>query len=246
MQLKKQVAVDRLQARQLAESGHWQEAGRRLHRCMQLARELTGTRPPPVWAVELDCRIREHFASSRRLYVYYSRSRPACPASPDAGFAPRVVPVSQAGGWWVVPIVLVVAAGVFVDVSEAVRNAESAALLSFNFVLAAAIILVYGGMQVMALLGWRSYFRFAPGMAELLTYRIWRSRAHVDAIPLRECDVMIDTTSRQIVLTLVDRGADACVRTYTIRHTADNLDACLRSVMSAAPMQALSHEELVQ
>jgi hypothetical protein len=246
IRLIRQVQQDRRKAEELVDQHAWDEAGLRLHRGTQLLRELAGNRPPPDWAVGLDRRIREHLSMSRRVYVYYSGSRPACPDSPEAGFAPRIVPVSHAGGWWVVPIVLVLAAGVFVDVGEAVRNAESARLTSFNFVLAAAIILVYAGMQAMALLGWRSYFRFAPGLAELLTYRIWRSRPYVDTIPLRSCDVMIDTTSWQIVLTLVDRGADACVSSYQVRRSPENLETCLRSVLSSAPIQSLSREELVQ
>jgi hypothetical protein len=63
---------------------------------------------------------------------------------------------------------------------------------------------------------------------------------------LRESDVLLDLTSWQIVLTLLDRATNREVCTYTIRRTAENLEACFRAVLSSADVQSLSSEDLAQ
>jgi hypothetical protein len=239
------IRADRRAIESRIKEGAWAEAACRLHRCTHLRRELFGPGRTPSWAKQADDRVRPHLSAARRLYVHYRDPAPALPGRPEAGFTPRVVPVSVAGGWWMVPIVLVLAAAVLADVGAAVHRRAFAGLATVNFVVAATIVVVYLTTHLLALLGWRTYFRFAPGVAEVLNYRIWRSRPDVSTVPLRAYDTLLDLTGSSIILTLVERGARAWTRVWQLRNNTENRDVCLRALFSRAEIPGLSREHLV-
>jgi len=223
----------------------WAEAACRLHRCAHLRRELYGPGRMPAWAEEADARIRPHLSSARRVYVHYRDEPPLVPDRPEAGFTPCIVPVSVAGGWWMVPIVLVLAAAVLADLGTAIHRGSYGHLASVNFIVAATIVVAYLGTHLLALLGWRTYFRFAPGVAEVLNYRVWRSRPDVSTVPLREYDALVDVTGPSVVLTLVERRTRAWYRVWQLRNTAENREVCLRALLSSAEVPDLSREHLM-
>ncbi|MBN1512313.1 MAG: hypothetical protein JXB13_09885 [Phycisphaerae bacterium] len=227
------------------EENAWAEAACRLHRCAHLRRELYGPGRMPSWTAEADVRIRPHLASARRVYVHYRGEPPRVPDRPEAGFAPCIVPVSVAGGWWMVPIVLVLAAAVLADLGTAVHRGSYGGLASVNFVVAATVVVVYLGTHLLALLGWRTYFRFAPGVAEVLNFRVWRSRPDVSTVQLGEYDALVDVTGPSIVLTLVERDTRAWYRVWQLRNTAENREVCLRALLSGAEVPDLSREHLM-
>jgi hypothetical protein len=229
------------------EQNAWTEAACRLHRCTHLRRELYGPGRMPPWVEETDACIRPHLSSTRRVYVHY-RDRdepPRVPDRPEAGFTPCIVPVSVAGGWWMVPIVLVLTAAVLADLGTAIHRGSYGHLASVNFVVAATIVVAYLGTHLLALLGWRTYFRFAPGVAEVLNYRVWRSRPDVSTVQLREYDALVDVTGPSVVLTLVDRETRAWHRVWQLRNTAENREVCFRALLSRAEVPDLSREHLM-
>jgi len=216
--------------------------------CMEqgaLRRELHGPGRMPLWAEKADGLIRPHLSSARRVYVHFRDAVPRIPERPEAGFTPCVLPVTVAGGWWMVPIVLVVAAAVLADLVTAVHRGSWGHLASVNFVVAATIVIVYLCAQLLALLGWRTYFRFAPGVAEVLNFRVWRNRPNVSTVRLREYDVLLDVTGSSIVLTLVDRRTRAWYRVWQLRNSAANREICLRALLSTAETPDLSPEHLM-
>jgi hypothetical protein len=133
-----------------------------------------------------------------------------------------------------VPVILVVAANVFADLMAALQSGQWHSLVRFSFVLSSTILVVYAALHLLALMGWREYFRFAPGMVERLTYRLLRTRPEIEPIHLRDYDAFLDLTGWTVGLTLIDPRQRQTAFSCQLRNNAENLDSCLRSLLSAA------------
>jgi hypothetical protein len=221
-------------ARSRVAAGDWTEAALHLHRHAVLAREFWGRDPRGPESTRLDADIRQHLGTSRRVYLHVHRRRPALPDNVEAGFSPRVVPSSVAGGWWMVPVILVLAANVFADLTTALQSGQWHVLVRFSFVLSSAILAVYAAVHLLALMGWREYLRFAPGMVERVTYRVLRTGPKIEPIHLRTYDAFVDLTGWTIGLTLTDPRRNRTVFSCQLWNNAENLDSCLRSLLSVA------------
>ncbi|MCP4594771.1 MAG: hypothetical protein GY842_28905 [bacterium] len=230
------------QAQSAADGGRWSEAAVCLHRYGIMRSELGRQAEPRAQA--LDRMVRPHLGGGRRLYVYHRSTAPPVPETPSAGFQPQVVPISVAGGWWIGLVVAVLAIGALAELRDALVTGVWSGLLNVNFVAAAAILAVYAYVSAAGFLGRRSYFRFAPGTAELLRFRAFAASTHIDTIPLRECDVFLDVTGFSATVAFVERSGGRVVAEYHLSRSPRTLEICFRAVLSAAPVQALPEREL--
>lgn len=225
-------------------SGEWPEAAVHLHRYATLARELWGRDPTGPEPARWDAEIRQHLSRARRVYVHFHQRRPGLPDNVQAGFSPRVIPTRVGGGWWMVPVILVVAANVFSDLMTALNTGQWHQLVRIRFLVSSGVLVVYAGVHLLALMGWREYFRFAPGMAERLTYRVLRTRPEIEPIRLRTHDAFLDVTGWTVVLTLIDPGRRHAVFSCQLRNNAENVDSCFRALLSTAELGAPPQDAL--
>jgi hypothetical protein len=240
-------------ARRFAERGEWQAAALHLHRHVLLRAELKtstlakgGYRGAPVDAevARLDQYLAPHLSPGRRLYLYHSKTPPVLPESPEAGFQPRVVPVATAGGWWTAGIVSLVAVAMFGHLAGALASGDWRSLARLNFIIEAGAVLAYVVVVMGGFLGRRTYFRFSPGVAELLRFKLRARSTETQAILLRRCDVFLDLTGPGTVLSLADRTTGRRVAEYELGRGAEVVETCLRAVLSTAPEHTLPAHEL--
>ena len=233
-------------ARTCAEEGDWASAGLHLHRAAVLRAEL-GIRPSGDRDEEierLDALIAPRLPPLRRLFIYHAALPPALPESPESGFQPRVVPISVAGGWWTAAIITIVAVAMLGHLSAALAARDWRALVNLNFIVEAAVLLAYGYLGLTGLLGRRRYFRFSPGVAELLHFKLRAGASETESIPLRRCDVYLDVTRPSAMLTLVDRDRRRRIAEYELGGGREVIETCLRAVLSVAPEHPLPKDEL--
>lgn len=225
-------------ARRLVELGEWPAAALHLHRHVLLRGALDDD------VVRLDQLISPHLQPGRRLYLYYWGTPPTLPDSPEAGFQPRVVPVSTAGGWWTAGIVALVAVAMFGHLAGVLASGDWRSLARLNFIVEAGVVLAYGAVVMGGLLGRRAYFRFSPGVAELLRFKLRASATETQAISLRRCDVFLDLTGPGAVLSLADRASGRRMAEYELGRGREITETCLRAVLSTAPEHPLPPHEL--
>ncbi len=242
LRLTRQARADLVETERLVEARNWQDAARTLHRYSLLWTEVW--RRLPARGRQLDTVIREHLTSNRRLYIYYVDAPPLLPDTPEAGFAPRVVP-SAIVGWWTMLTFLVLAATTYAELTGALRSQQWRALRAVNFLVLAACLTGYAYLYLMAVLGKRQYFRFAPGIAQMMAFGIVGTRAKVRSFHLRECDVVLDLTGASVVLA-TPSGPDPKARhRYHLARKPQVIDACLRAVLSTATVRDLPESRLV-
>lgn len=229
-------------AERAVREGRWEQAALHLHRHALLRGDLG--RPPDARTEPLDHTVGPHLTPHRRLYLYYRTDPPPIPDTPGAGFQPRVVPVSIAGGWWTGLIAALLAVGLVSELRDALVTGQWRMLLNVNFIVVAALLVVYAYLYTAGFFGRRSYFRFTPGTAELLHFKVRASRTRTETIPLRACDVCLDLTRPTAVLTFVDRAGGRPLADYHLTRDPQTIETCLRAVLSQAPIHPLPAGEL--
>jgi len=222
--------------------GRWKEAARVLHRYCLMQQEVWGRLPARV--ATLDAAIRPHLDARRRLYVYYTGGPPPLPDTPTAGFAPRVVPAALVG-WWTMLIFVALAATTYAELTGVLRSQQWRMLRAANFVILAGCLGAYAYVYLITALGRQHYFRFAPGVAELLTFGVFRTRARVQAIHLRESDTVLDLTGSAVVLATFRPERRRGMQSHHLAKRPEVVEACLRAVLSTAPMHAMPDARLV-
>jgi hypothetical protein len=219
----------------------WVAAARVLHRCC-LLRSAVWRRVGPR-AAEWDAQIRPHLLRSRRIYVYFRETPPPRPEDPTSSFTPEVFGVGVPSVWSVVALVPLIAILYFL-VDYIMRTEEWMLLLSVNVVLMVCLLLGYGTFYTLLLFGRVSYVRLAPGVAQWLRFAPLRRRPRIEAFNLREHDAVLDTTGWRTTFSLVDRTDARTVHTFTLPSGADVTTACLRAVLSSAPIPPLADDQL--
>ena len=240
--LTRTARADLEQATVDARAGRWVRVALHLHRYGILRGEL-GRRPDPV-VDELDRAARPHLPSLRRLYVYYRNTPPPMPETPTAGFHPRVVPLSVGGGWWTGAIVAVLAVGALADVRDAFVTGNWQALNNVSFIVVAAVLAAYAYVYAAGFLGRRSYFRFAPGSAELMQFKVRANKTRTETVLLRACDVFLDVTRSVAALSFVEHPGGRRIAEYHLSRDPQTIETCLRAVLSEAPVHSLPEGEL--
>ena len=233
---------DLAQAEGAARAGRWEEAALRLHRYGLLRGERGRAAAPAAGALDQLCR--PHLPTQRRLHVYYGADPPPVPEMPAAGFEPRIVPQSVAGGWWTGAIVALLAVGALAELRDAWVSRHWQDLLNVNFVLAAVLLAGYAGAYVLGFLGRRSYLRFAPGVVERLQFAVRTDRTRVAAIAVRDCDAFLDVTHRTAAFDLVERATGRRLMSCCLARNPDTVEACLRTILSEAAQRPLPEREL--
>lgn len=224
-------------------AGRWREAGLLLHRYCLLQQELWTRVPDRVR--QLDEVIRRHLQPRRRLYVYYVKRPPPLPNTPEAGFAPRVAPAAVVR-WWTVPLFLFLLATAYNELTAVLGGEPWYGLRAVNFLVLAVLVVVYLYLQVTAALGRRHYFRFAPGVAEYLTFGIVGRRARVRSIDLRRQDAVLDLTGPSVALATVPPAPSGKPRCYHLARRPEVVETCLRAALSTAPMREMPRAQLVE
>ncbi|MCP4250473.1 MAG: hypothetical protein GY778_25805 [bacterium] len=236
------AAAEHAVADTAADPARWRRAGVHLHRSCLLRREVWPGLPQRVG--ELDEQIRRHLRPGRRLYIYYPDRPPPLPETPEAGFEPRVV-LSAVFGWWTIPMFVVLASTVYAELTGSLKSQQWFTLRVFNFVVLASLLLALIYTCIMALMGRRQYFRFAPGVAELLSYGIIGRHPTVQAIGLREGDVVLDLTGSSIVLGAFQKNRGRPPRRHYLARSPEVIETCLRAVLSTAAVRPLPETQLV-
>ncbi len=233
--------VDAASVPRLIEAGRWQGAARVLHRCC-LLRSAVWRRVPPK-APRWDAQIRPHLPHSRRLYIYYRDTPPPRPEDPTSSFTPEVLGVGMPSVWSVVALIpLIVILYVLVD--HVMRTDQLMLLLSVNVVLMVCLLIGYGTFYTLLLFGRVSYVRLAPGVAQWLRFSPLRRRPRIETFNLRDFDATLDTTGWRYTFSLVDRIDGRVVHTFTLPGGPDVTTACLRAVLSLAPIPPMADDQL--
>ena len=219
-------------AEQLTRLARWRQAGIRLHRHGLLWRRVWRRLPEQVR--ELDGAIRRGLQRRRRLYIYYWREPPPLPETPEAGFSPRIVPAAITR-WWTLPVFIVLLATAYAELTGTLHGQQWRTLRAVNFVVLTALLGGYGYVYLTVALGRRDFFRFAPGVAELLIFGVVGRRAKVRSIRLRDGDVVLDLTGSSLVLAALSGSAGQRARRYYLARRPEVIEACLRAAMHPLP-----------
>ncbi len=238
----KLAAEDARRIEELITVGKWEAAGRSLHRYCLLRSAVW--RRLPVRVGRWDATIRPHLSPSRRLYIYYRHRPPELPEHPTSSFAPEVVPSGQPS-WWALPALLPLALVTYTLVKKAVvQTRQWHDLLRLDVLLMVVLLAGYAGVYVIAFLGRVSYFRLGPGVAQLLRFGIRRSTPVILTYPIRRYDVAIDLTGLLAAISFINRDAPGDIASHRLPRRRSVIEACLRAVLSTAPVPPLPEEQL--
>jgi|GEM_PF-3550850 len=220
----------------------WELAALLLHRYCLLVSAIWRRVPSQVdaWDSILIRKLPHH----RRFYVYYRDTPPSLPADATASFVPAIVPSAQPSLWSaaaLIPVAFLLYTLV-VDILE--RGHWQRAVL-FNAVLLAAILVCYGTYFFTSLLGRSNYFRFSPGVMQLLRFMIRRRKPVIETFDLREIDVVLDLSSPSPGLILLNPPGYRRV-TFRLPRGPEVIEALFRATLSTVPTPPLSEDQLVE
>ncbi len=226
---------------QAIEQERWELAGLLLHRYCLLTSALWGRLPSRVGA--WDAVIRGKLPRHRRVYVYHRGKPPGLPGDATAGFAISVIPPPKPSLWSATAL-LPVALILYVLVVDVARHGHPQRLILFNAVLLAGVLLFYGTYFMTALLGRSNFFRFAPGVLQLVRYRTFRRRPLIRTWDLRRMHLVLDLSSKYPGLTLLDEESG---RRSTLRlpRGDEAREAVFRAALSTVPSPPLPEDRLV-
>jgi len=223
------------------EGERWEEAAMRLHRYCLLVSAIWRRIPP--WAGAWDGLIRLRLPRNRRVYAYYNSDPPFLPPGVTASFTPEVFPPNQPSMWsavLLVPIALLL----YLIILDIAGSGQWPRMLLFNVILLVVILVLYGGYFLLALLGRSRYFRFAPGVIQLVKFDLSRHRPKIETFDLRRTHLMIDLCGASPTVTIpTGNGRHVTLRP---RGGKDVNDAVLRAALSTAPRPPLPEEGLLE
>jgi len=220
---------------------HWETAGLLVHRYCLMVSAIW--RRVPARVAAWDELLRRKLPRHRRLYVYYHRRRPALPPDPTVSFTPAVIPPPQPSLWSALALIPV-ALLLYPVMIEILRNRNWGLLILLNAALLAAILVSYGTYFLLTLLGRSYYFRFAPGVVQLVKYRLGRRRPGIESYDLRQVHAVLDLSSRWPGLTLLDTPGYKR-ETFRLPRGDDVVETVLRASLSSAPSLPLPEEMLI-
>jgi hypothetical protein len=233
---------DHANVEQAVETQNWPQAALHLHRYCLLKNAIR--RRLRYRVSQLDQQISQHLPARRRVYVYTSKRGVALPADAGVSFTPVVMPPPQPSLWSgivLVPIGLLLY-GLVLDV---VRSQQWQRLMLFNTVLLIAIMVVYGGYFLFAILGTSNYIRLAPGVLQLIRYHIGRRRPTIRSFDLRQRHALLDLTGTWPILTILGNGAEKATSIRLPRHS-DAIEGVFRALLSKAARPELPEDTLIE
>ncbi|NLX14505.1 MAG: hypothetical protein GXY44_12745 [Phycisphaerales bacterium] len=218
----------------------WEEAAVRLHRYCLLVSAIWRRIPPR--AVVWDNLVRPWLPRNRRVYVYFYADPPPLPQKVTASFAPEVFPPNQPSLWSAI-LLVPVAMMLYLIILDIARSGQWPQLLFVNVILLIVILVLYGGYFLMALLGRSRYYRFAPGVIQLIKFDLSRRRPQIETFDLHRVQLVIDLVGDSAVVTLHTAGdRQVCLRLGGGQEVSD---ALLRAALSTAPRPPLPEEGLL-
>ena len=238
-------AEDERNVQRFVDAGQWHAAARTLHRYCLLHSSVW--RKVPATVKRWDVVIRPHLPKKRRLYIYHDWEKPELPPQPESGFAPEIVPLG-APAWWKGCAVLMLATFVYAGLTFAFRQPSPnrlRALTDINLLLMVGLLLGYGVSVGLNVLGRRKYFRFAPGLAQIMQFRIFHKAASVESVDIRAHDTFLDLSGSPVTLSFIHRDTREQRFAYPLPYKEETIRAALRSILSTAPTPPLPDEQLV-
>lgn len=220
----------------------WEEAALRLHRYCLLVSAVWRRVPARVTA--WDGVLRKHLPMHRRLYVYHHGRAPELPPDAAASFTPEIIPPPQPSLWSaaaLIPIGFLL----YLLIEDIRQRGGWHRLLLFNAVLLVVIMVSYGAYFVLAMLGRSHYFRFAPGVLQLVKFTVRHRHPAIESYDLRRFHTVLDLSSRWLAITLLD-SSGARRETFRLPKQSEAVEAILRAVLSTAPSPPLSRDHLLE
>ena len=219
----------------------WETAGLLVHRYCLMVSAIW--RRVPALATSWDEILRQKLPRHRRLYVYYRGPLPSLPTDPTASFTPAVMPPPHPSLWSAIGLVPV---GLLLYwlVLDVIQRGYPQRIVLFNAVLLGVVLLTYGSYFLLSLLGRSNFFRFAPGVAQLVKFGLSRRRPKIETYDLRQVHAVLDLSSRWPGLTLLDTPGYKR-ETFRLPRGDDVIEAVFRASLSTAPTPPLPEETLV-
>lgn len=226
---------------QAIENRQWDRAGLLLHRYCLFFSAIWRRLPASVaaWDAILSGRLSRH----RRLYVYYSGNPPQLPQDAASGFAIAIVRPPRPSVWSaaaLIPIALML----YLLIIEVIRVGDPHQAFLFNTVLLSVILVMYTTYFFTALLGRSSFFRFAPGLMQVVQYQSLRRKPAIQSFQLRTQDIAIDLASSWPALSLL-KPYNEKPDVFRLPRDSEALDAIFRAALSTAPIPPLPDDLLV-
>lgn len=222
-------------------AGRWEQAALLLHRYGLLMTAIW--RRLPARALAWDGVVRRRLPRHRRMHLYWHRSPVSLPPDPTAGFAPVVLPPPAPSGWAALGL-LPVAFLVYVLLMDVAGGGAWQRLVLVNAVLLMLILVGYSAYFVGALLGKSQFYRFAPGVFQVVRYGVGARTPQIEAHDLRASQVVLDCSSRYPALTIT--SPDGARHTFRLPRKPDAPEAVLRAVLSTAPIEQMPEDQLVE
>jgi hypothetical protein len=222
-------------------AGQWERAGLLVHRYCIMRSAFRRRMPGRVAA--WDERIRGRLSRHRRFYVYYSLYRPPLPEDVTSSFTPVVTPPPRPPLWsaaGLVPITWLL----YMLILDVVRNRYWQRLVVFNAVLLMVILVTYGTYFALMLLGQSHFFRFAPGVLQMVRYRAGRRRPMIETFDLRHVHVALDLSSKWPAVTVFGDAGRSGVA-FRLPRGEEAITATFRACLSTAPSPPLPEDDLM-
>ena len=220
----------------------WDTPGLLVHRCCLLVSTIWRRVPGRVAA--WDDVLRQKLPRHRRLYVYFRDKAPPLPPDATASFTPAVIPPPRPSLWSaaaLIPVTLLL----YLLVLDILRKGYPERLILFNALLLIVILVSYGTYFLLSLLGRSHYFRFAPGVVQLVKFGLRRRRPAIETFDLRQVHAVLDLSSAWPALTLLDTPGYKR-ETFRLPRADDVTEAVLRASLSTAPSPPLPEETLIE
>ncbi|UCD28014.1 MAG: hypothetical protein JSV03_13080 [Planctomycetota bacterium] len=220
----------------------WERAALLVHRYCLLVSGVW--RRVPARVATWDGLIRKKLSRHRRLYVYFRDRAPEVPPDAAAGFTPAIIPpphptlLSAAA-------LLVIAMLIYLLIIDIVEHGYWQRIVLFNAVLLLLILIGYGSYFLSSVLGRGYYFRFAPGVMQLVRFTLRRQQPTIETFNLREAHVVLDLCSPWPAMTLINTPGYRR-QTFRLSKGTKVTEALMRAVLSASPCPPLPEDGLVE
>jgi hypothetical protein len=220
----------------------WELAGLLIHRYCLLATAIR--RRVPARVSTWDGIVRSKLPRHRRLYVYFRNCAPVVPPDARSGFTPAVIPPPHPATWSAAGVI-VVAMLIYLLIVDIIEHGYWQRIVLFNAVLLLLILASYGFYFLSSLLGRAHYFRFAPGIFQLVKFAVFRDRPAIETFDLRSIDTILDLCSPWPAITLLNTPGYKR-ETFRLSKGVKVREAIMRAVLSTVSSPPLPEDQLVE
>jgi len=188
--------------------------------------------------------IRKRLPRLRRFYIYFEGEPPKEPMDASASFTPQVIPPPHPSMFSALALLVIVIL-LYSLILDIIKHGYWQRILLFNAVLLLLILIGYGTYFLAVLLGKSHYFRFAPGIVQLIKYKLLFRRPAIETYRLGELDVVLDVSGSSPAMTFLNTPGYKR-ETFRLSHGEEVIEALFRAVLSTAPSPPLPEENLVE